>query len=193
MVDAVDSAQSADSTSGSASPRQNSRTALTVPLIAAGGALAGVILGGLFSFFATSRQIDANRQVSVDEFLRTQRQAAYTQYLSDLRGLNLLISSSALIDGQYDQSDCPVLATIQDAYARFLTSHHAVILVGSDEAEAAAEAILALYSAEYSQIVCSRGGVNSSAIFVRIEPTSQLSEQTSRLISAAQADLGESD
>jgi len=56
---------------------------LTVTLIAAGAALLGSLVGGGLSYLSTHQQIKAESSNSQRDFLRGQRQLAYSKLLSD--------------------------------------------------------------------------------------------------------------
>lgn len=62
---------------------QRLKTDFQIAIIAATAALAGSLVGGIFSYVATIEQVEGQSQTSQREFLNSQRQSAYSKLLAD--------------------------------------------------------------------------------------------------------------
>jgi len=178
------------------------KTDFKIAYISAGSALLGALIGAIASYFVAAHQLTVQGDQTRNDFLRTQRQAAYSRFSSDvilLRGnlkLDLpLIYGSDVAAQKAGNSDNPKLS---DEGKTVTLDYANLILISTPGAATAADLAMnslnSLIDAAREKGACLAGAASSCSMAPAGYST-QLSislQQLNSFLKTARTDLGES-
>ena len=198
------SAESAVRESESTKPKAD----FHIAAIAATAALAGSLIGGVFSYVATLKQVEGQSENSQREFLNAQRQGAYSKLLADQAAMGVKqedIYARAKADPSYTlaamRSDLEETGLLNSTLSLDATN---VEVIGSEAAAdlareihtsrldaLAAISVLAIcYETSQEASIGMRESPCSPTLEVLRESLDSTEREIARLVKAARADLG---
>jgi hypothetical protein len=119
-VDGAQNATGDEGQQGSSAARKRLveiQVAVIALLAALGGAIAGAVLAGVFSYLAARTQVTGATERSHEEFLRTQRQAAYAAFLADAFAVHIAENNYANL--YKPESSRPTPSTVDEFDQKF--------------------------------------------------------------------------